>query len=215
MAACYGFELDGLKDETLVMAIIGLSLLHEPEERLRAMRLIRELEEGACPREDEDRLETLAESKLEDEIGDGLVKEIGTTLIEEKIGEGIPLLGAALGVVLDNAFLTGVEEAARVTFQERWLREHGKVDEIAPAPDPAEKKVSLESRITQAAYSTSYAVSFGVVFPAALLAQAGASALPAPASDGLKQGACSAGQDVDRLITGARRRSKPALGQAS
>lgn len=214
VGACYGYELNCPKDETLVMAIIGLSLLDEPEERLRARRLIRELEEGSCPREDEDRLENFAETKLEDEVGDGLVEEIGSTLVEQKIGEGIPLLGAALGLMLDNAFISGVEEAAQYTFQERWLRDHGKVDEIAPDPAAASAGVSLRSRLSQAAYSTSYAIGFGVVFPAALLARGGAAVLPTSASDGLTQGAQSASRDVDRLIGGARSRPRPALGHA-
>ena len=148
-------------------------------------------------------------------MGDGLVEEIGSTLVEEKLGEGIPLLGAALGVVLDNAFISGVEEAARFTFQERWLRDHGKVDEIAPDSSRRSASDSLGSRLSQAAYSTSYAVSFGVVFPAALLARGGAAVLPESACDGLAQGAQSASQDVDRLIAGVRGRSEPALGPAS
>ena len=169
VGACYGYELNCPKDETLVMAIIGLSLLDEPDERLRARRLIREIEEGWCPGADQERLATIADKKLEDEMGDGLVEQIGSTLVEEKLGEGIPLLGAALGVVLDNAFLGEVEETAQFVFQERWLRDHAKVDEIAP--DPANARVSLGSRLNQAAYSTSYAIGFGLVFPAALLAR--------------------------------------------
>ena len=215
LGACYGYELDDPGDETLVLAIIGMSLLDQPEERLRARRLIRELEEGSCPREDEDRLATIADTKLEDEVGDGLVKEIGATLVEEKLGEGIPLLGAAVGVVLDNAFLSGVEEAARFTFQERWLRDHGKLDEIAPAPAAEDPSESLGARLSQAVYSTSYAVGFGVAFPAALLARGGATVLPESACDGLADGARSASDDADRLIAGVRGRPGPALGPAS
>ena len=133
VAGCYGYALDHPEDETLVMAIIGLSLLDDPGERLSASRLIRGLEDGTLTRDDEQRLSTIAETRLKDEVGDDLAREIGATLVEEKVEEGIPFLGAALGVVLDNAFIQGVEKAARFTFQERWLREHGKVDEIAPA----------------------------------------------------------------------------------
>ena len=136
VAACYGYQLDCPGDETLVLAVIALSLLDDPAERLKAPRLIRELEEGKSTKDEVETLSTIAGAKLEDEEGDSLVEAIGSTLVEEKLGEGIPLLGAALGVVLDNAFIHGVEEAARFTFQERWLRDHGKVDEIAPAEAP-------------------------------------------------------------------------------
>ena len=93
--------------------------------------------------------------------------------------KGFPFLGAALGVVLDNAFIGGVEEAARFTFQERWLREHGKVDEIAPALSSQGDNAPIVEGLSQAVYSTSYAVSFGVVFPAALLGCALSTVLPA------------------------------------
>src|SRR5271166_6307685 len=128
VAACYGYALEHPADETLVIAIIGLSLLDDPGERLSASRLIRRLEDGTLAKDDEQRLSTIAETRLEDEVGDDLVEQIGSTLVEEKVEEGIPYLGTALGVVLDNSFIQGVEEAARFTFQERWLREQGKAD---------------------------------------------------------------------------------------
>jgi hypothetical protein len=213
VAACYGYALDCPTDETVALAIIGMSLLDDPDERVRARRLVRELEDGSCPRQDREQLRNISEHMLEDQMGDSMVEQIGSTMVEEKIGEGIPLLGAALGLVLDNEFINGVEEAAQRTFQERWLRDHGKVDEIAPAPD--ETKLSLGERLNQAVYATSYAASFGVVFPAVLLARGGAAILPAPASDGLMHGAQSASRDADRFIAGLQERTVPALGNAS
>lgn len=210
VAACYGYALDHPEDETLVIAIIGLSLLDDPGERLSACRLIRRLEDGTLNRDDEQRLSTIAETRLEDEVGDDLVEQIGSTLVEEKVEEGIPFLGAALGVVLDNAFVQGVEKAARFTFQERWLREHGKVVEIAPAVAPQGDSAPIVEGLTQAVYSTSYAVSFGVVFPVAFAAKAAVAVLPAPATDGLTEGATAAISDVDRLIAGVRGQPDPA-----
>src|SRR5206468_2406356 len=129
---------------------------------------------------------------------------------EEKAGEGIPILGAAGGVIMDNAFIHGVEETARRTFQERWLREKGKVDVIPPAEPSGLTAESIGAGLTQAAYSTSYAISFGIVFPVALAAQAGAAVLPASALGGFAEGARTATRDVDRLIAGLRGRPDPA-----
>src|SRR5208337_4886413 len=140
--------------------------------------------------------------------------EIGATLVEEKVEEGIPFLGAALGVVLDNAFIQGVEKAARFTFQERWLREHAKVDEIAPAVASQGDSAPIVAGLSQAVYSTSYAISFGVVFPAALIGSALTTVLPAAATDGLIEGASSATHDVDRLIAGVHGQPDPAPAQA-
>jgi hypothetical protein len=209
VAACYGYRLGCPGDETLVLAIIGLSLLDEPDQRQRARRLIRELEEGKSTKEDEQEISAIAQARLDDEMGDTLVEEIGTTVAEEKVSEGIPIVGATFGLVLDNAFIHGVEEAANFTFQERWLRDHGKVDEIAPAEAPEQTNGSIGASLTQAAYSTSYAVSFGLVFPAALIAQAGVAVLPVAATRGLKDGSATAKQDVDRLLAGLRGEPEP------
>jgi hypothetical protein len=203
VAACYGYELRLQEDETLVLAIMGLSLLDTPDDRVRAMALIRELEEGKCRPEDQDRLGAMTQARIQDEVADDLVEEIGSTLLEEKAGEGIPFLGAALGVVLDNAFISGVEEAAQCVFRERWLREHGKIDTIAPA-ESSHLSSSFGAGLNRAVYSTSYALSFGIVFPAALIAQAGEAVLPMEVSDGMRNGASAAARDAGRLLSRSR-----------
>ena len=196
------------------MAIIGLSLVDDPAERQRARRMIRGLEDGSLSTDDQEQLATIAETRLEDEVGDDLARGIGATLVEEKLEEGIPVLGAALGVVLDNAFIQGVERAARFTFQERWLREHGKLDEIAPALNSQGDTGSIVESLNQAVYSTSYAVSFGIVFPAALVGSALAAVLPTTVTNGLNQGATDAASDADRLIAGVRGQPDPAQGRS-
>ena len=209
IAACYGYKLDGPRDQALILAIIGLSLVDEPEDRLRAWAQIRFLEDGSLSQEDQERLVGSLGRKLKDEVYDDLASDIVATLVEEKAGEGIPILGAAVGVVMDNAFIHGVEETARRTFQERWLREKGKVDVIPPAEPSGVTAESISAGLTQAAYSTSYAISFGTVFPVALAVQAGAAVLPAPVLGGFAEGARAATRDADRLIAGLRGRPDP------
>ncbi|QEH37249.1 EcsC protein family protein [Aquisphaera giovannonii] len=201
VAACYGYELRGSQSETLVLAIVGLSLLTDPRERLRARRLIRELEDASCPAGDEQELSGIAERRLGSELREDLAEEVGASLLEDKLGEGIPFLGAALGVLLDNEFISAVEESSRRTFQERWLREHGKVDEIPPAA--AEATIPLRRRLADAVYSAGYAVGFGVVFPASLVSRACAAVLPAPAAEGLADGSLAARRDAENLLSSA------------
>jgi hypothetical protein len=209
VGACYGYAFDHPQDEELVMAIIGLSLLDDPAERLNACRLIRTLEEGTLTKDDELRLSSMVGTRLKDEVGDDLAQEIGTTLVEEKLEEGIPFLGAAMGLVIDNAFIQGVERAAQFTFQEHWLREHGKVDEIAPAVSSTRNNPPILEGLGHAVYSTSYAVGFGVAFPATLIGGALSSVLPPAVTDGLYEGAAAATSDVDRLIAGFRGQPDP------
>jgi hypothetical protein len=209
VAACYGYPLRCPDDEALVLSIIGLSFVADPDERLKARRLIRELEDRTLAVQDEEALSDLTRKQIEDEACDELVETVGSTSVEEKIGEGIPLLGAALGVVLDNAFIHGVDETAQFVFQERWLRDQGKVDEIAPAERAKSTRASIGSTVSSAVYWTSYAGSFGVVFPAALIAKAGAAVLPTSAVEGLKEGTRAARQDAQRLVAGFARSRLP------
>jgi hypothetical protein len=214
VAACYGYPINAEEDETLVLAIIGMSLLDDPQERQRARHLISQLECRTCSKEDRERLDSVTGSRIEDDLGEELAGEIGGALLEQKLEEGIPFLGAAVGVVIDNMFLSGVEEAAQRTFQERWLRDHGKVDEIAPA-ELQTAAASMGAGVSQAVYSTSYAISFGVVFPAALVAQASANVLPTLVLEGIKAGAAAASQDAHRLLAGLRGQPDPAPATAS
>jgi hypothetical protein len=63
-----------------------------------------------------------------------------------------------------------VDNTARRIFQERWLKDNGKVRSIAPAPAHSR---SLETGwtgvLSRAAYSGCYTVGFGAVLPAYLL----------------------------------------------
>ena len=179
------------------------------KERARTAALIRLLEKETIQSEDQARLEALLENKAKGELEDDVVEQIASSLLENKIEEGIPFLGEIAGVLLDNAFIDRIEEAARCTFQERWLRDQGKVGVIAPAEGHQRAGTSLGAGLTQAVYSTSYAVSFGVVFPAALVAQAGTAVLPSAAVDGLKAGAESAARDAKRLLAGPAQQGNP------
>ena len=199
VAACYGYSVRCPDDETLILAIIGMSLIDDPETRTPAGRLVDELIDGRGTKEDTEQLATEMRNELEEEVGDDLVMDIGSTLLDEKLSEGIPFVGAGIGVVLDNAFIAGVEEAAQRIFQERWLRDQRKVKEIAPTEAPP---LTFAASLSQGAYATGYAVGFGVVLPSVLVARAGAAVLPGAALDGLSQGAATASKDADRLIAG-------------
>jgi hypothetical protein len=202
VAGCYGYRLDRPQDRILVLAVIGLSLQGDPQERARTAALVRLLEKETLESEDLARLEALLENKAKVDLEDDVVEQIASSLLEDKVEAGIPFLGEVAGVLIDNAFIERIEQAAQCTFQERWLRDQGKVGVILPAEgnQRAGAVASLGAGLTQAVYSTSYAVSFGVVFPAAFLAQAGTSVLPSSAVDGLKAGAESAARDAKRFL---------------
>ena len=149
IAACYGYVLDRPEDQTLVLLTLGLSVAEEPEERLQAEEHIRIIEKGMPATEDRDN----ALREIENEV----IEDIGRTVLENKLEELIPVLGSIVGVMLDNAFIHGVERAAQCVFQERWLRDRNKVDVIAPIQLPFSSCRAIGRRVLAACYATGYA----------------------------------------------------------
>lgn len=177
IAGCYGYVLHREHDTSVVLTIVALSMVEEPEDRVRWCAKIWSSEHGQTASFGQESLETALEEDIRGEVGDDAVEEVCTSLLEQKLGESIPFLGEGIGIVLDNAFLREVEEAARCVFQERWLRENGKVDAIAPA-EPASLTESLQSGFHQVAYASGYGLGFGLAFPAVLLGLAASAILP-------------------------------------
>jgi EcsC protein family len=56
VAGCYGYPLKGARDRTMVLAVIGLSMIGEPEERVKWCEKIRSLENGPARGNDTRRL---------------------------------------------------------------------------------------------------------------------------------------------------------------
>ena len=210
VAGCYGYALDHPEDETLVMAIIGLSLLDDPAEKLRTSRLIRGLVDGTLTRDDQQRLSTIAETKLKDEVGDDLVEQIGSTLVEEKIEEGIPFLGAALGVVLDNAFIQGVERSCPVHVPGALAARSRQGGGDCPGRGSPRRQCPDRRGLDPGGLLDQLCGQFWGRLPCRLARQCPLTVLPAAATDGLTAGATAASRDVDRLIAGVRGQPDPA-----
>jgi hypothetical protein len=196
VAGCYGYPLNGTQNQTLVLAVIGLSMIDEAEDRVRWCEKIRAFEYGQGDQKDPQRLGGAIADDVRSEVIDEVVEELGTSVLEQALGGSVPLLGTAIGVVLDNRFIREVESTARCVFQERWLKDNGKIDEIAPV----EGQRGVFAALSQVAYATGYAAGFGVVFPVTLTARAAEYLLPQPGLDGLKDGAASAKRQVERLF---------------
>ncbi len=196
VAGCYGYPQHGAAGRTMVLALIGLSMVEEPEERIIWCEKIQAFEKGQTDQKDARRLDKAIADDIRAEVVDDVVEKLETSVLEQAMGGSIPILGSAIGVVLDNRFIREIETTARYIFQERWLVDNGKVEAIAPI----EERVDILSGMSRAVYATSYAVGFGVVFPVALTARAGEYLLPRPALDGFKDGATSARRQVELLF---------------
>jgi hypothetical protein len=122
-------------------------------------------------------------------------------LFEDLAFGAVPILGDLTSILMDYDFIRRVDITARRVFQERWLKEHGKLDEIHPAP-MSQRRSSLEGGIDLAAqlvYLGCFGVGFGVTFPLILVAR-GAGGLDNSLARGVKQGAGDAARDADRFL---------------
>jgi hypothetical protein len=159
---CFGYPLDEHKDQCFVLGVLIVAM--SGNRVTRQARL--------------DQLHTLEHMFIEESQGEILADEVLSILFQLEIFESLPGLGTISGAVLNLAFMRTVDNTARRVFQERWLREQGKVRSIAPAHGYARLQADgWSDLITEAAYTGCYYAGFGVALPACLLASLGSKAL--------------------------------------
>lgn len=146
----YGYLLDQEADRNYVLAVMITALagsLETKQERLDALKEI----------------EDLLLEEMQEEI---VAEEAFSLLLQLEIFEEIPGIGAISGALLNLAFMVRVENTARRVFQERWLRDSGKIIEIEPLighrRDLAAGWLGVWGRL---AYSSIYSLGFAAALP--------------------------------------------------
>ena len=122
-------------------------------------------------------------------------------MFEDLAFGAVPILGDITSILMDYDFIRRVDITARRVFQERWLKDHGKLDEIHPAA-VSQRRSSLEGGIDLAAqlvYLGGFGVAFGVAFPLTLIVRR-AAGFDNSLVRGVKQGADDAARDADRFL---------------
>lgn len=114
---CYGYPLDRPTDRAWVLGAFAVALSSTKQRRIELAARLREIE---------DMMIEVTEQQV-------VVEEAASLLTQIEVFEDIPVFGAATGALLNLATLHKTDETARRLFQERWLRDHGKVDVIEPA----------------------------------------------------------------------------------
>ena len=112
----------------------------------------------------------------------------------------MPGIGAISGAVLNVTFMNRVDVTARRVFQERRLRDAGKVREIEPAEAPPRVLASgLAGALGRLAYSGCYYVGFGAALPFYA-----AAAVIGPRDNalarGIRDGAAAAARGAERSL---------------
>ena len=192
IAYCYGYPLEGPRGSATVNGVLVVALSGSLELRRTRLHRLRELEDLI----------------IEETEEDVLTDEALSFLFQLEVFEEIPGLGAISGAILNAAFLRRVDVTTRRIFQERWLRDTGKVAEIEPAEaHPRLLAPGISGALGRLAYSGMYAIGFGAALPVyAVSAMAGP--MGGAVGDGLRDVGRSAEGLWDGLI--ARRAKRRA-----
>jgi hypothetical protein len=188
---CYGFGTEEPHERDYVLGILLIASANSPREKQEAIVTLGHVEDAILAKA----FEELAEDAI---FG---------KLVESGEMSSIPSIGILLGAVEFTRMTEHVARVAKFTFQERWLRENGKlVDSIAPDSSAAlafAKRVGL--KVAASAYWTTFGASFVVALPAVWLFQW------VPANHALGRG-LGAGRD-DAVRDARRRRLTAPTGQ--
>ncbi len=192
---CYGYSLDARKDRHFVLGVLVAAMAGWLEVRRERIHHLRELEDLLIVETQED---IVAEEAL-------------SFLFQLEIFEDVPGIGAASGAALNWFFIRRVNETARMVFQERWLRDNGRVEHIEPAEAPAWYLAGgWTGAFNRAAYSGFYCLGFGVTLPVYAVG-----ALFRPMDNaltrGLRDGAAAAIERASQVGSSARTATTPSV----
>jgi hypothetical protein len=147
---CYGYPLDGLREQRFVVGILIAATSGTLETRHRRLEQLKEVED-------------LLIEETQEEI---LSEEAISLLFQLEIFEGVPGVGAISGALLNLGFMRRVDRTARRVFQERWLRDNGKIRSIAPAPTHARNLAAgWTGALDRAAHAGVFALAYSAAFP--------------------------------------------------
>jgi hypothetical protein len=151
---CYGYSLDRRRDQHFVLGVLIAAVSGTLATKRHRLDRLHQLEDWLI-------------HEMHEEI---LAEELLSMLFQLEVFEAIPGVGAISGAVLNLAFMRKVDETARRVFQERWLKDSGKVQSITPAP-VHERFVAAgwAGTLRRMAYRGCYFAGFGVALPAIVL----------------------------------------------
>lgn len=148
---CYGYKLDGSHDATYLKTMVVLSHESDVPKRQELIARLRTLEKS-----------DLSEEVVKEEDRD-IEVEIASGFAEGSLMEFVPVVGTLVSVYNDYEYFHHLGQNARRTFQERRLRDQGKVESIEPAAiAPRESTATnVYGFFKQFFYLTGYGVGFG------------------------------------------------------
>jgi hypothetical protein len=187
---CYGYRLDSTADHAIVIDILEIAMLQNPAERQDVLRRLHYA------------IDTHADS-IEGE--QELIERTSRNMLAEEALDFIPVVGSAVSFLFDSTFMHSVDETARRIFQERWLRDNGRVEGIEPASGSVRKSSFGEFGLAlgQLMYTSGAILGFTVTVPAAVVRSL-VGRRPNPVASAARAGAERAVNDASEFLAGIR-----------
>ncbi|MBN1232253.1 MAG: EcsC family protein [Candidatus Coatesbacteria bacterium] len=120
---CYGFEAKTEQDKQFVFSILSAAGANTVEEKTAALITLKTLSKETA---------YITIRKL--------AQQIGLNLTKRKLLAAIPAIGAVVGGSSNYWFIKEISNAARRSFQEKWLQENRKIDIKKISTDDAQEK---------------------------------------------------------------------------
>ena len=138
---CYGYQLKEEEGEQLTLGVLSIAMADSKKEKAEILDMVEQLTSGA--------VEDTVEEIIGETIGQGVVgkqasgefiarrgiffsmkgvaQHLGVYIGRRKLLQLAPIVGAGIGGTLNCIHLNNVAWAARRVFQEKWLRDNGKI----------------------------------------------------------------------------------------
>lgn len=187
---CYGYTLDSAIDHAIVIDILEIAMLQDPAERQEVVA----------------KLHVAIDAHAEGIEGEAeLVARTSRNLLAEEALDLIPVVGTAVSFLFDSTFMHSVDETARRIFQERWLRDNGRITSIDPAGETTRNSSFGEFglAIGQLMYTSGAILGFTCTLPAAFVRTL-VGRRPNPVGRAARAGAERAVNDAREFLSGVR-----------
>jgi hypothetical protein len=147
---CYGYSGDDPTDRYFNLGILTIATAGTLASRLERL----------------DQLQDLEKLLIEETQVDLIRSELLSFLFQLEIFEDVPGIGIVSGTLLNLSFMHRVDVTARRVYQERWLKDNGKVEDIAPFIESARDVVpGWSGLVGRAAYYACYHVAYEASLP--------------------------------------------------
>lgn len=165
IAHCYGYPLDRVVDQAIVIDILEITSVEDCAERQKLIQVLHE-------EIDTGRHSLAREGDLITHTSRNMVAKDTADIVSRHLIDIVPVVGTAMSFLFDSSFMHAVDDTARRVFQERWLRDNRQIEPIVAAAITSQKSSLAEISLVveQTLYCVGSVIGFTATLPGALVA---------------------------------------------